>query len=396
MERHVPGRSAAATITPADREVVPLLADMVRQFATAVAVIDRQRRYVAVSHRWAQSTGISVESHRGRLVADLPAPVGELPDLVEHVLATGHARIGVPVAGAALESHQPRSAATVLDVYPLAGDKEGTGGVGVQLRSLVSDRSTRVVELELLQRSLLPTLPELPGVELCSHYLPASAGADLGGDWYDVLSLPRGALGLVVGDVVGHDIQAAAAMAQLRAALRSYASEGYGPLAVLSRLDAFASTLAGEMFASVFYARLRLPGLASGAEGVMPVVGTGLLRYANAGHPPPLLLPSDGEPRYLDDAVRTLVGVESSLAVSEQSHRIPPGSTLVLFTDGLIERRTSDLDEGLQHLKAAAKDAQPLALSNMCNALLEELLGSQPREDDVALLAIRLQGAPDG
>ena len=214
-------------------------------------------------------------------------------------------------------------------------------------------------------------------------YEPSSAHASVGGDWYDVFSLPGGTVGLVIGDVMGHDIAAAAAMGQLRSVLRSVAADGEGPAVVLRRLDELVDAFAMADLATVVYARMELrPD------------GGGVLCYANAGHPPPLLLLPDGSSRYLVEGHSPMVGAPS-VAPREQAREVlPAGAALLMFTDGLVERRGVDLDEALAGLRerAVALWAERPPLAALCEALMAGA-DRGTATDDAALLAVHL---PEG
>jgi PAS domain S-box-containing protein len=240
---------------------------------------------------------------------------------------------------------------------------------------------TREHELaEALQRSLLPTLPQLDGVTFAERYLAASDHADVGGDWYDALRLADGAVGLAIGDVMGHDIGAAAAMSQLRSVLRSYAWEGDGCARVLARLDRLLQALDMAQLATALYAR------------VEPAAdGSWRLRYANAGHLPPVLVGPDGAATLLADAEALLLGAAVDDDRPEKALPVTAGSTLLLYTDGLVERRDRDLDEGLELLRAAADGhAAPDGPDALCDRVLRALVGETQRDDDIALLAVTL------
>ncbi len=231
-----------------------------------------------------------------------------------------------------------------------------------------------------LQRSLLSPLPEIAGLALASAYLPGLSTAEVGGDWYDVLTLADGTTGVAIGDVMGHDLVAAAAMGQLRSVLRSYAWEGDPPVGVLARLNRLVLGLGLNQLATCFYGRLELPGPS----------GERLLTYANAGHLPPLLRRRDGSVETLDGAAGVLIGVESLLAEGpeEAAARLAPGEVLLLFTDGLVERRGHDLEEGIAQVRRILAEHDPGA---GVGALLEAILAwrrGQPSEDDVCLLAV--------
>ncbi|MFJ9003723.1 SpoIIE family protein phosphatase [Streptomyces canus] len=236
-----------------------------------------------------------------------------------------------------------------------------------------------------LQRALLPhRLPQVPGVRLATHYRASNRGAEVGGDWYDVLALPDGAVGLAIGDVMGHDVEAATLMGQLRSALHSLALEGAGPAQVLTRLDAYMQSLATDRFATCLYAiydphRHRL-------------------RYAAGGHLPPLLVAADSA--YLELPPALPLGLGSTPVDREVA--FPPGTGLLLYTDGLVENRTLSLDDGLAALRRTC-DALPAAVRSDPQRITEralELLNTPDRvDDDAALLAAtaepsRRTGAP--
>ncbi|MCL8011411.1 SpoIIE family protein phosphatase [Streptomyces sp. AS02] len=224
-----------------------------------------------------------------------------------------------------------------------------------------------------LQRALLPhRLPQVPGVRLATHYRASNRGAEVGGDWYDVLALPDGAVGLAIGDVMGHDVEAAIVMGQLRSALHSLAMEGADPAQVLARLDAYLQSLATERFATCLYAvydphRHRL-------------------RYAASGHLPPLLIAADTA--YLELPPAPPLGLGSTPVDREVA--FPPGTSLLLYTDGLVENRQLSLDSCLEALRqtcgtlpaAARTDPQQITERAL------ELLNTPHRvDDDTALLA---------
>jgi anti-anti-sigma factor len=246
---------------------------------------------------------------------------------------------------------------------------------------------------ETLQTSLLPpTLPRLERLPLASRYLPGARGSQAGGDWYDVLPLDGGRVAIAVGDVVGQGAPAAAIMGQLRSALSGYLLEGHDPVQALERLDRFAD---------------RVPG-ATGSTVACLVLDpeTGELVWARAGHPPPLVAGPDGC-RSLEDATGTVLGVRARPAFTAGTARIAPGETIVLYTDGLVERRGELVDEGIARLAAIASHCHTLAPAALTDALLAGALGGSPAggaggggaggpdpADDVALIVARLVPAP--
>ncbi|MGY2130076.1 SpoIIE family protein phosphatase [Blastococcus sp. SYSU DS0617] len=241
-------------------------------------------------------------------------------------------------------------------------------------------RSRSVVRAaETLQRSLLTDPVQPAGLELAVRYVPAAREAQVGGDWYDVFDQPDGSTILVIGDVAGHDTHAAATMGQLRGLLRGIAySGGAGPAGVLGQLDAAIEGLDLGALATVLVGRLERPEGAAGAT---------LLRWASAGHLPPLLRGPDGRVQVLDPPrPGLLLGVDASRPRTEQQVLLEPGSTLLLYTDGLVERRDQVFDDGVDLLAEALAELGNRPVAELCDALLGRLL-PDGAEDDVALVA---------
>ncbi len=236
------------------------------------------------------------------------------------------------------------------------------------------------VVADTLQRSLLPDLPVVPGIEAAAHYVSASSAADVGGDFYDLLHLPDDSIGIAVGDVVGHDVAAAAAMGHLRGVLRAciWDAEDADPGWVLARVDRLVQGLRVASLATMVYARAVRPA-APGSPWVLHV--------ANAGHPPLLLRGPDGAVQVLDGVTGLLVGVDATTHRETLLLDVLPGTTLIAYTDGLIERPGVDLDVGIrqlcERLAAAPVGAGPREL---CDAAVT---GALDHRDDVALLAVR-------
>jgi anti-sigma regulatory factor (Ser/Thr protein kinase) len=244
--------------------------------------------------------------------------------------------------------------------------------------------SSRLTEHErgladALQRSIIPRLPDLPAVSLAGRYLPAAA-ARLGGDWYDAFQLPDGRLGLAIGDVVGKGFHAAAIMGQLRSGLRAYAMDGMRPGEVLERLSRLLRQLEPGRTATLVYTAVDPHG--------------GGLAAASAGHPPPLVKPVDGEPRYLDLPASVPLGATRYVRYDEKDLDFEPGSTLLLYTDGLVERPGERLDDGLERL-AATVNADYAQLEHLGDALIDVMLPEGPGEDDAALLLVNAQPLGD-
>ncbi|MGW5046997.1 SpoIIE family protein phosphatase [Streptomyces griseoluteus] len=232
---------------------------------------------------------------------------------------------------------------------------------------------------ETMQNHLLPQLPRVPGLEMIARYLPAPHASQVGGDWYDAFCLPDGATALAVGDVVGHDLEAAAGMAQVRNVLRAYAwSQEEPPSRIVERLDEAITHITNVPMATMIFARLEKADH-----------GHWELSWTNAGHPPPLLVSRDGLTRYLTDGHGILLGTWARTPRPDATAVLPPGSTLLLYTDGLIEAAGHSLDEGLGRLRqhAAALAHRPLA--SFTDQLLRRVRPAE-NDDDVALLALRI------
>jgi serine/threonine-protein kinase RsbW len=273
----------------------------------------------------------------------------------------------------------------VLGVVTLSADRRRGGftpadvevaeQLGAQL-SLVMAKAQRY-EFETrtshtLQANLLPPPPpEVPGISVAVRYLAATRGVEVGGDFYDVAPLPGRQVAIAVGDVVGHDITAAATMGQLRSVYRALLVESPAPSAVIDRLQASWPLLGLQRMATALFATLDLL--------------SGRLRVASAGHPPPLLL-TGGRAEYLPVRPSPMLGAPPAPA-REWTGVLPPGATLVLFTDGLVESRTDDIDAGLARLRASAVRTATTDPDELCDRLLSDLAGSH-RADDIALLAL--------
>ncbi|MEW2253138.1 PP2C family protein-serine/threonine phosphatase [Streptomyces sp. NPDC058733] len=236
---------------------------------------------------------------------------------------------------------------------------------------------------ETLQRALLTELPVTPGLRLAARYLPATYGLNIGGDWYDAFLQPDGALITVVGDVTGHGLHAAVMMSQLRTALRAYAVDGSSPGRLLTRLHRFLHHLQPDLYATAVIARFH-PAEAS-------------LTWAAAGHPPPVLRGPDGRVRTLDDKPGAMLGIPLEQEIADHTVPLEPGSTLALYTDGLVERRAQGIDPGIGRLADAlgAFPAHELErdLNGAADRILPPLLSDSERDDDVCLLLCHLAAA---
>jgi phosphoserine phosphatase RsbU/P len=222
-----------------------------------------------------------------------------------------------------------------------------------------------------LQRSLIPpVLPELPGVELAARYSPGEAR--VGGDWYDVFTLPSGKLGVTMGDVAGRGLGAAITMGRMRSALRAYALETDDPAEVLRRLDRKMQHFEPGALATVLYAVCH-PRLE-------------WIRISSAGHWPPVIVEPGHSAAFMETASDVLIGADSDRPRESISREVPPHALLCFYTDGLVERRDRPIDGCLAELCDSLFPGPPEAV---CSAVMAALIGREPIDDDVALLTLR-------
>ncbi|MGY1653873.1 SpoIIE family protein phosphatase [Geodermatophilus sp. SYSU D01119] len=329
----------------------------------------------------------------GRLftVADVPAvirptlPEGEVRDVFDTLAPRTAVTLPLVARGRTLGALSVyrgagRAPATAEDV---AAAREVADRVALALdNARLFDQQRRLAEA--LQRSMLTAPPQPDDAEIVVRYQPAVQVAQVGGDWYDAFLQPDGATVLVIGDVVGHDTEAAAAMGQLRGMLRGIAHRGDTPPdAVLGELDAAVDALGLDTMATAVVARVE-------QTPEQRAAGTTTLRWCNAGHPPPLLLTPEGEVRRLGgERGELMLGVDPGAHRTSREVEIRRGSTLLLYTDGLVEGRDLLLDEGIERLRAALTELAGLPLERLCDALVHRLR-PEGLQDDVALVAIRL------
>ncbi len=233
-----------------------------------------------------------------------------------------------------------------------------------------------------LQRSMLPgRLPDDPRIELTACYRPAVDGMQVGGDWYDAFMLDRDRMAVSVGDVVGRGLHAAAAMGQLRSAVRALAAVDAGPAMVLDRLDTFVEGVPAAQTATLAYAEVDLRD--------------GTVLYACAGHPPPLVVEPDGRASQLWGGRSTPLGARFGTGRrSEASIVLEPGSRLALYTDGLVELRDTPLDESIDALAQVLARSAGRPMPGLADMVTDTVLGPGPTDDDVCLLAIGYRGPP--
>jgi len=319
-----------------------------------------------------------VRERRPVIVADL----GREPELADHPLGQSVTSLlaapllidGRPIGSIEVGTlFHRRFTAEEADLLQLAADR---AALAIE-RVRVFEREHQIAQE--LQRSLLPaTLPLVPGLAMAARYLPGGHGTRVGGDWYDTIPLPGGRVALVIGDVAGRGISAAATMGQLRSALRAYVLDGAGAAAALERINRFLLTLGWESMAT--------------AAVLVVEPATGRLTYANAGHPPPLVLGADGVARYLKESLSVPLGALDVPGYESAVAELEPGATLVLYTDGLVEQRDELLDRGIERLERAVVERGLAEPELLCERVLRGTIGDAGSDDDVTLLVV--QAAP--
>ena len=406
--------ATASTVLTTTMELDELLTRLTRVLTPVAAdwcVIELLGRHGEVEHA-------AVSNRSGTAAAQLAAVLRATPIALDgdgpiaEVLRTGQARLARPGAMAELlrRAATDRGQPDLASRFPLNSSVivpiEARGQIlGVLILSTEGDRTLDDDDLDLaveiahraalavgnartfqqehqiaetLQRALLPAVvPVVRGLDVAVRYVAATDGASVGGDWYDVLAFDDGRTGIVVGDVVGHDIAASTSMGQLRTAMRIYAWEEDGaPASALARVDRLVDGLG--------------LGCATCILGVLDLGGSSF-RWSNAGHPPPLLL-RGGAATFLHEGNGVLLGATAGSGVVEACVDLQEGDVLVLYTDGLVERRGESLQDGFQRLAAAATAAATDDAEVLCDVLLEALVPSTAaRDDDVAILVARVR-----
>ena len=235
---------------------------------------------------------------------------------------------------------------------------------------------------ETLQRSMLTPPPQPDHLEIAVRYLPASISMHVGGDWYDAFQQRDGATLLVIGDVVGHNVDAAAAMGQIRSILRGIAYDRQeSPAKILARVDGVLTGLRLGALATAVVARLEQPD-------EQARLGLRTLRWSSAGHLPPIVLHPDGRVDVLDTSPETLLGAESTRHRTDHVVQVEPGQTLIFYTDGLVEHGRTLIDEGIARLATLVGELGHLSVDDLCDQLLTRIVRHRA-DDDVAIVAVR-------
>ncbi len=302
-------------------------------------------------------------------IEDVPSATVFNPLLVQRGL---HSLLGVPlISGGALVGVMHVGTVAPRRFTPEETEflRLAASQAALAVQSLLG-RAERAAAVEL-QRSLVPASPpQIPGVELAARYRPGAA--DVGGDWYDVFSLPTGDIGVVMGDVAGHGLAAAVIMGRMRSALRAYALETTDPASVLSKLDRKMLHFEPNATATVLYA-------------VFPRT-LEHVRVSSAGHWPPVMVEPGREPRPITLEPDTLIGMDDEMPRRTSTFALAPGALMAFYTDGLVERPDATVTSGIDRLCEVLFPGPPERVSA---AVMAAMVGREPVEDDVALLLLR-------
>ena len=367
-----------------------ILKEVVARIPAAIALLwGPDHRISLLNDQWLESFPETRESLGRTIEETLPEAASVLTPLVQRVRETGKPFAGTDISfrswGAQTLAGRRYFTFTMSPVPVQANSVDGVLVVGMETTEEVRRRRQLKRELasergiaDVLQRSLLPgKLPDIPGVVFGARYLPGSTEVGVGGDWYDVLSLGGGRIGLAIGDVVGHGVESTSTMGQLRHALRAYAVEGHPPAGILERLDRLLEPC-GQM-ATLLYAVYDL--------------SSRKLVSVSAGHPPALLVAPDGSAQYLSGRQHTPLGTGLTTTYEETFTTLGPNFTLVLYTDGLVENRGASIQDGLERLRGAvgtgAEDVEVF-----CDRILSALRPRGTDRDDVAILVLRERPLP--
>ncbi|MEV6959663.1 GAF domain-containing SpoIIE family protein phosphatase [Streptomyces sp. NPDC051207] len=371
--------SAAITSSLSPTAILHRLTDLlVPHYAERVDVwlFDEQDAPGHAARGHATPTVVAARTGRPQHAGPHPAGLPGTSDLPPSALSPQRPLLAIP-----LGAHRPLGVLTLTAPGPRFDPDTGIMLIELARRvGIALDNARRYEQsrdtAEALQHAQLTDLPAVPGLLLAARYLPATQGLNIGGDWYDAFLQPNGSLLAVIGDVTGHGLHAAVVMGQLRTALRAYAVDDTSPGEILTRLHRMLRHLQPDLYATALVVRIR-PGAHEA-------------QWASAGHPPAVVRDADGTVRVLDARPGVMLGVPVDHTYADRDIDLPPGSSLMLYTDGLVERRTAGIDPGIQRLtRAFAALRTPEMeqdLDTAAEALLTPLLHDSDHDDDVCLL----------
>ncbi len=374
------------------RSEAALVSTLLHDAPIGFALIDHDLRFVRINEELAAMNGPSVAEHEGRPVFDVvPGLRADAEPLLRRVLDSGEPLRDVEIVGTT--PADPGTTRTWLEsFFPVrtpGGPSVGVAAVArdvTEVRRLERElqatlgRQRRV--LQDLQTSLLPPLPTVDGLDLAARYLGASQDVRLGGDWFDVFHAPDGRLVLAIGDVVGHGPTAVGLMARLSGAMRAHVADSRGPAEVLGCLN---QLLVGSL----------APAMATATVLHLDLV-TGAVEYATAGHPLALLRTADGAVGPLDAARGRALGASAESDYRTGTTTLGVGGTVLLYTDGLVERRDATYDQGVDRLVAVltAPADGPRRAAQLVQDVIDGSSTAVERDDDVCVLAVVRTAAP--
>ena len=340
------------------------------QAPAGMALTDLAGRYVQVNDAYCRIVGRA----RDEIVGHTPADITHPDDVADSMHAMRRLLAGDSEEYSFEKRYVGSDGETVWAELTVGvfRDDEGAPQYLIGMLQGIGDRRLA----QTLQRSMLTTqLPEIEGVEIAVRYLPGSREIEVGGDWYDVIPLPCGRVGLVIGDVVGRGIEAAVTMSQLRTALRAYAIDGLEPAEVVRKLHHMTDHLAEGLSTTLVYLDLD--------------VATGELRYVSAGHLPVLHIGGDGGSSYLEEARSTPLGtLPAGAGIPQGRLELRAGERLFLYTDGLVERRDDGIINRLERLRRTV-DSAPPGIEACLDHVTATMAADAVRLDDIAMLELR-------
>jgi PAS domain S-box-containing protein len=372
-----------AWVTDESDRIAALLDTLLRQAPVGFAFIDREFRYSHINERLAETNGLSAADHLGRRIHDVvPHLAEQIAPILRQVFEDGESLTGVEITG---ETPAQPGVTRVWEegFYPVSTPSGEVIGAGVVVVEVTEQRAEQRLLHEAvaeersiarrLQASLLPTsVPALDGYDIHARYEAGTIGLRVGGDWYEVVEVRPGDVVVVVGDAVGHDLDAAIAMSQIRNALTGL-SHGYDdPADVIEHLDQYATNTPEAFASTLFYGRLD--------------PATGALRYTLAGHHPPLLVHADGSYDWFDAQPGPPIGVPSTRLTTVCELEV--GDSLICYTDGLVEHHREAIETGRDRLITVATENTTSSLDTLVAELLA-LVPHAERSDDIAVLALR-------